>query len=192
VGSGDLKACRREPKGRSGSRSRWIVGFVVDRPVFIRDAAVNDTASTAGGTGSGHPPGKSGPRRAKTLAHAHPAVQECDRFHRQRRGLFRNHELRSSAAQAPATPGNALASAVTAARMRTTTPANSGVISYSSEHVVGAEVLLDDVTGVPALRPVIGGLPTRSPTPSARSIPCAVRRKHNILTLSLRAPEAIW
>jgi hypothetical protein len=34
------------------------------------------------------------------------------------------------AAQAPATLGNAQASALTAARMHATTPANSGVISY--------------------------------------------------------------
>src|SRR5690349_406314 len=53
-------------------------------------------------------------------------------FRRCKGELFRNHELYSSAVRTPATPGNALASAVTAARIHTTTPANSGVISYTA------------------------------------------------------------
>jgi hypothetical protein len=43
AGSGDLKVRRREPKGRSVSGPRWVLGFVVDRPVFVRDAAVETT-----------------------------------------------------------------------------------------------------------------------------------------------------
>jgi hypothetical protein len=55
-------------------------------------------------------------------------------FRRRKRELFRNHELYSSVTRTPATPGNALASAVKAARIHTTTPANSGVIFLSREN----------------------------------------------------------
>jgi hypothetical protein len=80
VGSGDLKAHRGEPKGRPVSEPRWILGFVADRPVLVQGAALDDTASATGSTGCGHPPGTSGPGRARTLAHAHPAVQEDECF----------------------------------------------------------------------------------------------------------------
>jgi hypothetical protein len=68
--SRELKGVQGEPKGRSASGPSSILGFVVDHPVCVQDVAVDDAASTAGSTGSGHPPGKSEPRRARALAHA--------------------------------------------------------------------------------------------------------------------------
>ena len=58
-------------------------------------AAADDTASNAPSTGCGHLSGKSRPGQARSLAHAHPTVQKCERFPR-RRELFRNHEAPSS------------------------------------------------------------------------------------------------
>lgn len=79
---------------------------------------------------------ESEPRRARALAHAHLTVQDCTCFRRQIRGSLRNRELPSSADRAPAIPRNTLASAVTAARIHATTPANSRDVA----HFLGIEV----------------------------------------------------
>jgi hypothetical protein len=113
--------------------------WVRDRPAGARPGRRNRTTRPRQreAPAAGLRRGKSKPRRARVLAHAHPAVQECDRFHQQRRGLFRNHEPPSSATRAPATLANALASAVTVARIHPVTPANSRDVAHSDERIFG-------------------------------------------------------
>jgi hypothetical protein len=71
--SGTQGSGRRQNRG--GSLGSWPT----DR-CSPRGAVVNDTASAAGSTDCRHPPGKKRPRRARAVAHAHPAVQEYERF----------------------------------------------------------------------------------------------------------------
>ena len=61
-----------------------------------------------------HLTGKSRPGRARALAHAHPAVQECERLRQQVEDCSENREPSSPVTRMLATSGNALASWVSA------------------------------------------------------------------------------
>jgi hypothetical protein len=120
--------------GRSMSGPRWNLGFVVDR----RGVRPGRRSRRHGLGGGEHwlraSAGEKRPRRARVLAHAHPSVQEGERSVGKCNDCSGITYFAHRRLGRPATPGNALASAVTAAQMHTTTPGNSGVfLTGSSE-----------------------------------------------------------